>query len=151
MEYYRDYIANVRTEKVETTCFLRRYDIIKTWRWNFFRFSLVVHYRVICKYQVFNQEFIRKDDLHKHVFPSKNWCSPKSVFFLLILTVTGPVQRMDFKWKKYGGTALTSEKTEALWAELNERVEAATSCYSAKGNSLQCIYSVLVAKNQQKF
>ena len=74
------------------------------------------------------------------------------IVFFLILTVTGPVQRMDFKWKKkYWGTGLTSEKAEALWAELNERAEAATSCYSARGNSLQCIYSVLVAKNHQKF
>ena len=29
--------------------------------------------------------------------------------------------------KKYGGTGLVSEKTEALYAELNERVEAAIS------------------------
>ena len=31
--------------------------------------------------------------------------------------------------KNYGGTGLISEKTEALYAELNERVEAATSSY----------------------
>ena len=52
--------------------------------------------------------------------------------------------------KKYGGTGLVSEKTEALYAELNERVEAATSSYSATGEFLQYIYSVLVAKNHQK-
>ena len=45
---------------------------------------------------------------------------------------------------------LASEKTEALYGELNERVEAATSSYSATGKFLQYIYSVLVAKNHQK-
>ena len=30
----------------------------------------------------------------------------------------------DFKWKKYGGAGLVSEQLEALYAELNERVEA---------------------------
>ena len=42
------------------------------------------------------------------------------------------------------------EKTEALYAELNERVEAAISSYSPTGEFLQHIYSVLVAKNHQK-
>ena len=45
---------------------------------------------------------------------------------------------------------LASEKAEALYGELNERVEAATSSYSATGKFLQYIYSVLVAKNHQK-
>ena len=45
---------------------------------------------------------------------------------------------------------LISEKTGALCPELNQIVERATSCYSAKGNFLQYIYSVLVAKNHQK-
>ena len=52
--------------------------------------------------------------------------------------------------KKCRDTGLVSEKTEALYAELNERVEAATSSYSATGKFLQYIYSVLVAKNHQK-
>ena len=42
--------------------------------------------------------------------------------------------------KKYGGTGLLSEKTEALHAELNERAEAATRSYSAEVNFLQYIY-----------
>ena len=42
---------------------------------------------------------------------------------------------------------LYSEKTEALYAELNERVEAATSSYSTAVEILQYIYSVLPAKN----
>ena len=50
----------------------------------------------------------------------------------------------------HGGTGLVSEKTEALYAELNERVEVATSRYSATGEFLQYIYSVLVTKNHQK-
>ena len=52
--------------------------------------------------------------------------------------------------KKYGGTELLSEKTEVLHAEINEKVEAATSSYSAKVDFLQYIYSVLVAKNHYK-
>ena len=41
---------------------------------------------------------------------------------------------------------LLSEETEALHAEPNERVEAATSNYSAVVSFLQYIYLVLVAK-----
>ena len=33
--------------------------------------------------------------------------------------------------KKYGGTGLISEKTEAWYKELDEKAEAATSSYSA--------------------
>ena len=36
---------------------------------------------------------------------------------------------------------------EVLYAELNERAEAATSSYSVTGDSLQYIYSVPVTKN----
>ena len=46
--------------------------------------------------------------------------------------------------KKNWGTGLISEKTEALYAELNERAEAATGSYS-----LQYIYSVLLTKNHR--
>ena len=52
--------------------------------------------------------------------------------------------------KRHGGMGLVSEKTEDLYAERVERVEAATSSYSATGKFLQYIYSVLVAKNHQK-
>ena len=52
--------------------------------------------------------------------------------------------------KKIWGTEFISEKTEPLYAELNERMEAATSSYSATCKFLQYIYSVLVAKNHQK-
>ena len=47
--------------------------------------------------------------------------------------------------KKIGGYGLLSKKTEALHAELNKRVEAATSSYSAAVDFLQYIYLVLVA------
>ena len=47
-------------------------------------------------------------------------------------------------------TGLISEKPEALHAEFNERVEAATSSYFATGDFLQYIYSVLVVGNYQK-
>ena len=43
-----------------------------------------------------------------------------------------------------------SEKTEALYAELKGRVEAATSSYSVTGDYLQNIYPVIVTKNHQK-
>ena len=43
--------------------------------------------------------------------------------------------------KKYGGTGLFSEKTKTLYAELNERKEAATRSYSVTGDFLQHIYS----------
>ena len=39
--------------------------------------------------------------------------------------------------KKYGSAGLVSEKTEPLYAEFNERVEAATSSYSARSIFLQ--------------
>ena len=52
--------------------------------------------------------------------------------------------------KKIWGTGLVSEKMEPLYAELNERGEAATSSYSATDKFLQYIYSALVAKNHQE-
>ena len=70
--------------------------------------------------------------------------------FFQTLTVRGPFHGEDFGWGKYGSTGLIFEKTEALYVELNERAEAATSSYSAPGDFLQYIYSVLVAKNQKK-
>ena len=49
--------------------------------------------------------------------------------------------------KKCGGTGLLSEKTEALHAEINERMEEATGCYSAEVDFLLYVYSFLVAKD----
>ena len=68
------------------------------------------------------------------------------MIFLLTLAVGRPFHRKDFESKKYAGTGLGSEKTEALHAELNERTEAAISSYSAEVDFLQYIYSMLVAK-----
>ena len=48
---------------------------------------------------------MQKDDLNVHAFQNRNW---------------GPLHRKDFKWKKYGGTSLVSEKKGALYVELNE-------------------------------
>ena len=48
------------------------------------------------------------------------------------------------------GTGLVSKKTEPLYGEPNERVEAATSSYSVTSEFLQYIYSLPVAKNYQK-
>ena len=67
--------------------------------------------------------------------------------FFLTFNVRGTFHRKDFKWKKIGGAGLISEKTEVLYAELNERAEAATGSYSVTGDSLQYIYSVPVTKN----
>ena len=39
------------------------------------------------------------------------------------------------------------KKTEVLYAELNERAEAATGSNSVTGDSLQYIYSVPMSKN----
>ena len=49
-----------------------------------------------------------------------------------------------------GVRGATFSKTEGLYAEPDERAEAATSCCSTAGDCLQYIYSVLVAKNRQK-
>ena len=51
--------------------------------------------------------------------------------------------------KKYGGTALISDKTEVSNAELKERVEAATGSYSVTGDLLHYIYSVPVTMNHR--
>ena len=48
--------------------------------------------------------------------------------------------------KQIGGTRLISEKTDILYAELNERAETATGSYSVTGDSLQYIYSVSVIR-----
>ena len=42
---------------------------------------------------------------------------------------------------------LISEKTEVLYAKLNERSEAATGSYSVTGDSFQYTYSVPVTRN----
>ena len=55
----------------------------------------------------------------------------------------------DFKWKKFWGTGLISEKTEVLYAELNERLKAAISSYSVIDDLLLYIYYVSVTKNHQ--
>ena len=49
--------------------------------------------------------------------------------------------------KKYGGTGLISEKKEVLYAELNERVGAATGSFCVTGDSLQYIYFLPVTEN----
>ena len=53
------------------------------------------------------------------------------------------------KYVKYGSMGLISEKTEFLYAELNERAEAAAGTYSVTGDSLQYIFSVPVTKNNR--
>ena len=53
------------------------------------------------------------------------------MIFFLTLIARGPFHRKDFEGKKYVGTELIFEGMEVLYAELNERVEAATSSYSA--------------------
>ena len=67
------------------------------------------------------------------------------MFFFLNLTVRRSFHRKDFKWKKYGDTGLIPENMEALYGELNERVQY----YSVTGNFLQYIYFLPVTKNHQ--
>ena len=92
---------------------------------------------------------MRKVNLNVHVFQDGNWCNTKSDrwFFFLTLAVWRPSIGRILIEKKYGGTRLLFEKTEALHAELSKRPEAATSSYSAEVDFLQYIYSVLMAKN----
>ena len=56
---------------------------------------------------------------------------------MIFFIVRRSFHRKNFKWKKYGGTGQRSEKTEALHAGLNERVEAAANSYSAEVGFLQ--------------
>ena len=82
-----------------------------------------------------------------------NWCSSKSdsfmiIFFLFWLSVNLFIGSILIE--KTGGMELMSEKTEPLWAELNERAEAATSSYSTTCNVLSCTYSVSLAKKSSE-
>ena len=72
------------------------------------------------------------------------------MIFFLTLTVRGPFIWRVLSEKKYRGMGLIFEKPEALYEELHKRPEAGTSSYSATGDFLEYIYSVLVAKNHQK-
>ena len=94
---------------------------------------------------------MRKDDLYVQVFQLKPDVAQNLIddFFFLTLTVRGPFHKEDFKWKKYGGRVLISEKTEVLYIELKERAEAATGSYFGRDDSLQYIYSVSVTKNHR--
>ena len=49
--------------------------------------------------------------------------------------------------KKYGGTGLISEKTEALYAEPNKRAEAATSFYSAQAI---CLWLRIIRRSDER-
>ena len=51
--------------------------------------------------------------------------------------------------KKYGLTELILKKRGGFVARLDERAEAAPSCYSANSNFAQYINSVLVVTNHQ--
>ena len=62
---------------------------------------------------------------------NRNWCSPKPDRWFLLLSEDPSIGRI-LSEKKYGGAGLRSEKTEALHAGLNERVEAAANSYSAE-------------------
>ena len=84
-----------------------------------------------------------------HIWKKKLDLAENLIFFLT-LTVRGSPDRKDFKRKTIGGMGLIFERTEALYTELNERAEAASSRYSATCDFLQFIYFVLVAKNPIK-
>ena len=69
-----------------------------------------------------------------------------NIFFQLWLSEDPSIRRI-LSEKKIGGVGLLSEKMEVVLVECNERAKAASSSYSAPVDFLQCIYSVLVAKN----
>ena len=71
------------------------------------------------------------------------------MIFFLTLTVGGPSTGSILIEKILGYGVDLEKKTEALFPELNERAEAATSSYSVIGDFLQYIYSMLVTKNHQ--
>ena len=66
------------------------------------------------------------------------------------MTVRGPIHAKNFKWKIIWGYRVNFWKTASFVCRLNERVEAATSNYSATRDFLQHSYSVLVGKNDRK-
>ena len=76
------------------------------------------------------------------------WLKIWSIIFFLTLTVRRPFHR-PFQ-KKCRGSGLLSKKIKALYVELNEKAEAATSSYFAPGDFSQYISSVLAVKNQKK-
>ena len=84
---------------------------------------------------------MQKDDVNVHVFPYKSWYNPKSDqwFFFLTWTVRGAFHRKDLQWKKIWGYKVNFWKKQVLYAELNERAEAAKGSYSVTCNSLQPI------------
>ena len=71
------------------------------------------------------------------------------MIFFLTLTVEDLSIGRILTGKEYRCTGLISEETEVLYAEHNERPEAATGSYSVTGDSLQYIYSVPVSKNHR--
>ena len=68
------------------------------------------------------------------------------MIFFLTLPVGVPFYWKDFKWKKYGGTGLISEKMLAFYVELNKNAEAASSSYSETGDILQYIYNIFILR-----
>ena len=63
---------------------------------------------------------MRKDDLNVHIYISVQKLIQSKI----------DCERKDFQWKKNEFMGLISEKMEVLYAEFNERAEAATSSYS---------------------
>ena len=67
------------------------------------------------------------------------------MIFFLILTVRGAFYRKDFTCKKNGGTGLISEKTEALYAELNKKTEA---LYAELNKKTEALFAELNKKTE---
>ena len=59
---------------------------------------------------------MQKDDLNKHVFQNRNWCSPKSdrLFFFEVLLSEDLSIGSILSEKKYRGTGLISKKKEIV-------------------------------------
>ena len=112
---------------------------------------------------------MQKDELNVHVFQNRKWCGSKSDWWFWL---SDDLFRGRILSEKNDATEIISQKTE-VWKRnftawkvvciflqsdwirgaesVYKRGEGAISSYSWTENFLQCILSVLMAKNHQKF
>ena len=112
---------------------------------------------------------MQKDELNVHVFQNRKWCGSKSDWWFWL---SDDLFRGRILSEKNDATQIISQKTE-VWKRnftawkvvciflqsdwirgaesVYKRGEGAISSYSWTENFLQCILSVLMAKNHQKF
>ena len=125
----------------------------------FFNIHHLIFYGVSCAKTDLHSKYISnfvsnsffKQDLPLNVFIleiyGQRW--PKCAHISKTETEDNSIER-SLSEKKNGVQVSFWKKSEALYAELNKRVQAATNSYYATDEFLQYIYSVLVTKNHQK-